>query len=84
VQRTVAGSVQAASPGETPWHDRSKSALSSSSSSIHTTHPASPFYYRDRDDHWYEHNRGRDRHQRRDRDDEIVPTPTLIWAAIRF
>jgi hypothetical protein len=28
------------------------------------------YYYRDRDDHWYEHDRGRDRHQRRDHDDD--------------
>ena len=28
------------------------------------------YYYRDRDDRWYEHDRGRDRHQRRDRDDD--------------
>ena len=28
------------------------------------------YYYRDRDDHWYEHDRGRDHHQRRDRDDD--------------
>jgi hypothetical protein len=28
------------------------------------------YYYRDRDDHWYEHDRGRDRHQRRDNDDD--------------